>query len=59
MVATDMCGKTPSRGSGCMGLRENIHFLTIFFVFYQYYYLYYYMAFFTSSYLIITIIIIT
>ena len=26
MVATDMCGKSPSRGSGYMGLRENIYF---------------------------------
>ena len=34
MVATDMCGKTSSRGSGYMGLRENIHFLTVLFVFY-------------------------
>ena len=26
MVAIDMCGKSPSRGSGYMGLRENVHF---------------------------------
>ena len=25
MVATDMCGKSPSRGSGYMGLRENTY----------------------------------
>ena len=37
MVATDMCGKSPLRGSGCMGLRENIHF-----EFFYYYYYYYY-----------------
>ena len=33
MVATDTCGNVPSRGSGYMGLRENIHFLTILFIF--------------------------
>ena len=26
MVATDMCGKSPSLESGYMGLRENQHF---------------------------------
>ena len=26
MVATDLCGKSPPRESGYIGLRENIHF---------------------------------
>ena len=26
MVATDICRKSPSWGSGYMGLRENVHF---------------------------------
>ena len=42
MVATDMCGKSPSREIGYMGLSENLHFqqfclfLTFSGVFYRY-----------------------
>ena len=30
MVAIDMCGKAPSRGSGYMKLRENMHYFLCF-----------------------------
>ena len=56
MVATDMCRKSPSRGSGYMGLRENI-FLTIFFIFKILWCLYHYshIVIFISLYLILSI----